>query len=352
MSGEEENALGPGKLEATARPLITFALFSYNQQAFIKEAVEAAFAQDYQPLEIIISDDCSTDATYSIIQELMQRYAGSHRVIARRNELNHGLISHINKVFDLAKGEWIVVAAGDDISVPERVSEVVKAARADERINLVSSALTSIDSKGVEMGLDHLSSCDSNMLSDVVVTGLPELLAGTSPYAHGATLAYSRKLIDAFPPAPADAVYEDAIYKFRSALAGWRAHIDKPLVKYRISSMQTTNLYGLKADEFRNKQRNLTKGAYITATQHRKDISSINSTDVQENVLLKTFVSRKISFFRMRYYAVSWPWPFRIAALFLFLLKRKGNDHSASKSFVFMSLLPKQIYEILRALSK
>lgn len=39
------------------KPLVTFALFAYNQEKFIKEAVEAVFAQTYQPLEIIISDD-------------------------------------------------------------------------------------------------------------------------------------------------------------------------------------------------------------------------------------------------------------------------------------------------------
>ena len=53
----------------TDRPLVTFALFAYNQEEFIREAVEGAFAQTYEPLEIILSDDCSSDRTYEIIQE-------------------------------------------------------------------------------------------------------------------------------------------------------------------------------------------------------------------------------------------------------------------------------------------
>jgi len=40
------------------RPLLTFALFGYNQEQYIREAVEGAFAQTYSPLEIILSDDC------------------------------------------------------------------------------------------------------------------------------------------------------------------------------------------------------------------------------------------------------------------------------------------------------
>ena len=52
------------------RPLVTFALFAYNQENYIRAAVEGAFAQTYQPLEIILSDDCSKDRTFEIMQRL------------------------------------------------------------------------------------------------------------------------------------------------------------------------------------------------------------------------------------------------------------------------------------------
>jgi hypothetical protein len=47
------------------RPFVTFALFVYNQEKYIREAVEGAFSQTYEPLEIILSDDCSTDRTFN-----------------------------------------------------------------------------------------------------------------------------------------------------------------------------------------------------------------------------------------------------------------------------------------------
>lgn len=62
------------------KPPVTLALFAYNQERFITEAVEAAFAQTYQPLEIIISDDGSSDKTYDTILSLVQRYQGPHTV--------------------------------------------------------------------------------------------------------------------------------------------------------------------------------------------------------------------------------------------------------------------------------
>mgnify|MGYP005853322247 CR=1 FL=1 len=49
---------------APDRPLVTFALFAYNQEQYIREAVEGAFSQTYEPLEMILSEDCSNDRTF------------------------------------------------------------------------------------------------------------------------------------------------------------------------------------------------------------------------------------------------------------------------------------------------
>jgi len=53
------------------RPLLTFALVSCNQEPFVREAVEAALAQSYSPLEVILSDDCSDDRSFAIMEELL-----------------------------------------------------------------------------------------------------------------------------------------------------------------------------------------------------------------------------------------------------------------------------------------
>lgn len=63
------------------RPLITFALFAYNQEQFIEEAVQGAFSQTYSPLEIILSDDGSSDQTFAIISRMESEYCGPHKII-------------------------------------------------------------------------------------------------------------------------------------------------------------------------------------------------------------------------------------------------------------------------------
>ena len=70
---------------------VTFALLCYNQEKFIREALRGAFRQDYQPLEILISDDHSTDASFDILREEVANYSGPRTVRLVRNGENLGL---------------------------------------------------------------------------------------------------------------------------------------------------------------------------------------------------------------------------------------------------------------------
>lgn len=114
-------------IESSKRPLVTFALFGYNQEKYIREAIEGAFAQDYSPLEIIFSDDCSTDRTFEIMQEMAAMYEGPHRVLARKTKVNKGFLQHIAEVVELAHGELLIMAAGDDVSKNNRTDVLVSA---------------------------------------------------------------------------------------------------------------------------------------------------------------------------------------------------------------------------------
>ncbi|MEO8343813.1 MAG: glycosyltransferase family A protein, partial [Gallionella sp.] len=107
-------------------PLISFILLSYNQEKFIEEAVKAALRQTYEPLEIIISDDVSADRTYEIAKAVVDQYRGAHRVILRKNAKNMGINPHINLAVKEAKGEFVVIAAGDDVSLPERTEKLAR----------------------------------------------------------------------------------------------------------------------------------------------------------------------------------------------------------------------------------
>lgn len=58
--------------------LVSVIICAYNQQEFVGEAIQSALNQTYSPLEIIISDDLSTDSTFEIIQNAVSKYKGRH----------------------------------------------------------------------------------------------------------------------------------------------------------------------------------------------------------------------------------------------------------------------------------
>jgi len=94
------------------RPLVSFILVAYKQENFIREAVRGALLQTYEPLEIIISDDCSPDRTFEFIKEEVSAYNGPHKVILNRNAKNMGIGGNYNQAFQLAHGELFVTAGG------------------------------------------------------------------------------------------------------------------------------------------------------------------------------------------------------------------------------------------------
>jgi len=194
-----------------APPLITFAIIAYRQEAYIREAVAGALAQTYAPLEIILSDDASPDGTYAVMEEMVRDYSGPHTLRLRRNEKNLGLIGHLNAVLEEASGEWIVLAAGDDISSPDRCEVISETAKSDSGIFSV------------------LSFCE------VIGTGLvdTESAPRISEEWIGSTEAIHREIFRKFGPLLPTTYSEDWAFLFRAQLLGGTALIEKPLVKWR-----------------------------------------------------------------------------------------------------------------------
>ena len=114
-------------VETSEKPLLTFAIAAFNQEAFVREAVDAAFAQTYSPLEIVLSDDCSKDRTFDIMREMAAAYRGPHKIILNRNERQKSIGGHVNRVVEVSHGELVVGAAGDDVSFPNRTEETFRA---------------------------------------------------------------------------------------------------------------------------------------------------------------------------------------------------------------------------------
>jgi glycosyltransferase involved in cell wall biosynthesis len=209
-------------------PLVTFLLVTYNQATMVEPAVLGAFAQTYSPLEIILSDDSSTDETFAVLQRLATEYRGPHTVRAVRTPRNLGLSAHIHHAVNNTRGDLIVIAAGDDISLPHRVE-----ALADRWFELgretavIYSGYSAIDTHGRPISDWTENVYEGPFSQNILATGT------RSPY--GATSAFTPDLITKWQPVSSSVRYEDRVYGFRAFLIGGQiSFVDQRLVLYRV----------------------------------------------------------------------------------------------------------------------
>jgi glycosyltransferase involved in cell wall biosynthesis len=92
------------------QPLFTVATITYNSSKWVRQSIESILSSNYINFELIISDDCSTDNTWEIIQQYKDI-----RIRAWRNESNLGEYQNRNKVLHEANGKFIIYIDGDDI---------------------------------------------------------------------------------------------------------------------------------------------------------------------------------------------------------------------------------------------
>lgn len=84
----------------------------YNQERFVRQAVESALGQEYQSKEIIVVDDCSSDGTADVLETF------GESIILARLPTNRGAVAARNHGASLASGEYVVFLDGDDVLMP------------------------------------------------------------------------------------------------------------------------------------------------------------------------------------------------------------------------------------------
>ena len=212
-------------------PRVTLAVKAYRQEHLVRRAVESAFAQEYPNLEILLSDDCSPDGTFRVMQELAAAWRGPHTVRLNRNPVSLGLIGHENRLWELASGRLVAFCAGDDAAEPDRVARLVEAWRAGAgRVLLVHSRVARIDLDGRTVG---------EMAPDPRIVADPRPLNVIRIQANciGATALYDRRIMEVFGPIPDWCGVEDGPQFFRAGLLGEIAYVDAPLVRYGVGGL-------------------------------------------------------------------------------------------------------------------
>jgi glycosyltransferase involved in cell wall biosynthesis len=107
-------------------PLISICIPTYNGSQYIEKCIESCLAQTYKHIEIIISDDCSTD---SISDSVNGYVIKDNRIKFYQNKKNLGLVENWNVTLNYASGEYIKWVFQDDWIETNAIEEFVKVAK-------------------------------------------------------------------------------------------------------------------------------------------------------------------------------------------------------------------------------
>lgn len=117
---KERSLIDKEKIE----PLVSIIVITYNSSKYVLETLESAKAQTYQNIELIVSDDCSTDNTVEIckkwIEENKDRFVRTELITVNKNT---GITPNFNRGLKVAEGECVKFIAGDDLLLDNCITD-------------------------------------------------------------------------------------------------------------------------------------------------------------------------------------------------------------------------------------
>ncbi|MGH8093085.1 MAG: glycosyltransferase family 2 protein [Chthoniobacterales bacterium] len=124
-------------------PLVSILVPTLDRPNYLKEAIDAALAQTYRNIEVLVFDNGSLDETRRVAEEAARRDA---RIVFRRHGRDLGMSANFNALADAARGEFLVAIGDDDRLLPGFVDRLVEVMQPDVQVAFSNHYL--IDAKG------------------------------------------------------------------------------------------------------------------------------------------------------------------------------------------------------------
>ncbi|MBL0358837.1 MAG: glycosyltransferase [Chitinophagaceae bacterium] len=208
------------------QPLISVIIPVYNAQLFLQEAIESVIHQTYKNLQIIITDDGSTDNSVSIARQLRDERIEIYVAAA-----NQGQAHQLNLGISKATGEFICIMHADDIMNIDKLDKQYEFLLNNPTVGICGCNLTLTGSKTGEVQYpEYDQQCKDMLLS-------------APPFAHSAVLARKQVFENHYPVYSQHLVpAEDYDLWVRLARTNVYANIQEPLLQYRIHPEQIGTL--------------------------------------------------------------------------------------------------------------
>ena len=215
-----------------SHPLISVVVCSYNGERFIKEQVDSILNQAYSNIEIIISDDASTDAT----QQILQQYKTNQKVKLFLQSKNLGPAKNFEFAIQQTMGAFIAFSDQDDIWRPEKIEKLYSAIGDG---SLIYSDSELIDEEGNK--LNKKISDLRNMYSGHKTTGFV-----FSNVVWGHALMINSKILPSVLPIPGGIPHDIWTAFIATTITGIK-YLDQSLTLYRQHPLTATKTIAEKA---------------------------------------------------------------------------------------------------------
>jgi glycosyltransferase involved in cell wall biosynthesis len=150
-------------------PLVSVLIPVYNVEIYVADAIQSILNQSYKNIEIIVVDDCSTDNTFEIVNDLSRL---DKRLFVYKNEINLKISKNLNKAYSLSHGEFILRMDGDDVSSLDRIAVKLDFFKKNPHIDIVGCSTNTISHDGFFLSKNKLIENES-YLNDLLRFATP-----------------------------------------------------------------------------------------------------------------------------------------------------------------------------------
>ncbi|MDO9451537.1 MAG: glycosyltransferase [Stagnimonas sp.] len=214
---------------------VSIALCVYNGATHLRAQIESLLAQSHTALEIIASDDASSDDSAAILAE----YAASDpRLVVISNTSNQGFSANFSSTLARCTGDFICPSDQDDVWHPQKIARLL-AAITDHDLAYCDSAM--VDAEGHLLGRNL-----SQQLA--MYSGRDPLVFAMSNCISGHAMLFRRGLLERALPMPNTLYYD---WWLAIVAAGGRGvlYVDTPLVEFRRHEQTVTTLGGIRQQD-------------------------------------------------------------------------------------------------------
>lgn len=220
-------------------PLVSVIVISYQSSNYIFETLESVKAQSWGNIELIVSDDASTDGTFQIVSDWIkdnqERFTNTTILGSSHNS---GIPANCAKGLSKAKGTWVKFIAADDILIDTCIEDNITVAKENPDVSFIISDLIEIDAKSniirlspENKGLKYFLQNQESKHKQL------KAYARWPAFLNTPSFFYKRELIEDSPLKEPEnyKIYEDTTIVFSLLDKGVKIYyLNKPTVKYRV----------------------------------------------------------------------------------------------------------------------